>query len=154
MRGCRFPHRPTTFRFLVSVLLCRSFLCRCRQRPNINLVEPRVNGANMTSTIVSRREISKTLFRSFIVATSLSIAVSYLLYAASPGLVIMEVCELLSIPSSLTVQYFAVKLHSAFFETIVNSIFYTLVVFAISLLYGEIRARRLRQPTEGSKAPL
>ncbi len=66
----------------------------------------------------------------------------------------MEVCELLAIPSSLTVQYFGVKQHSAFFETIVNSIFYTLVVFAISLLYREIRARRLRQPMEGSNDSL
>lgn len=108
----------------------------------------------MTLTILNRRDISKTLFRSFVVGTSLSIALGYLLYVASPGLVIMEVCELLAIPSSLSVQYFGVKLHSAFFETIVNSVFYTLVVFAISLLYREIRARRLRQPTEGSKASL
>jgi hypothetical protein len=108
----------------------------------------------MTSTNLRRREISKTLLRSFVVGASLSIGVGYLLYAASPGLVIMEVCELLAIPSSLAVQYFGVKLHSAFFETIVNSLFYTLVVFAISLLYREIRARRHHQPTDGSKASL
>ena len=66
----------------------------------------------------------------------------------------MEICDYLAIPSSLAVQYFGVKLHSAFFETIVNSVFYTLVVFAISLLYRKIRARRLRQPAEGSKSSL
>lgn len=104
--------------------------------------------------ILTRRGILKTLFRSFVVGTSLSIAVGYLLYVASPGHVIIEVCELLAIPSSLTVQYFGVKLHSEFFETIVNSVFYTLAVFAISMLYQEIRASRLRQPTERSKASL
>ena len=66
----------------------------------------------------------------------------------------MEVSELLAIPSSLSVQYFGVKLHSAFFQTIVNSVFYTLLVFVISLLYQRIKARRLRQPAHGSKAPL
>jgi hypothetical protein len=108
----------------------------------------------MTLTLLSGRNIPRTVVRSFVAGTCLSIAVGYLLYVASPGLVIMEVCELLAIPSSLTVQYFGVKLHSAFFETIVNSVFYTLVVFAISLLYQEIRARRLRHSTEGSNASL
>jgi hypothetical protein len=108
----------------------------------------------MTSTTLTHREIPRTLFRSFVVGSSLSIAISYFLYVASPGLVIMEVCELLAIPSSLAVQYFGVKLHSAFFETIVNALFYTLVVFAISLLYRKIRSRLFRQPTEGSKASL
>lgn len=101
-----------------------------------------------------RLEASKTLFRSFVIASSLSIVVSYLLYAASPGLVIMEVCELLATPSSLAVQYFGVKLHSAFFETVANSVFYTFLVFAISLLYGKIRARRLRESAAGSKTSL
>jgi hypothetical protein len=103
-------------------------------------------------TILTRRGILKTLFRSFIVGASLSIAAGYLLYVASPGPITIEVCEILEIPSSLAVQYFGVKLHSEFFETIVNSVFYTSVVFAISFLYQEIRARRLRQPTERSKA--
>jgi hypothetical protein len=57
----------------------------------------------------------------------------------------MEICDYLAIPSSLVVQYFGVKLHLAFFETIVNSVFYTLLLFAISLLYQRIKARRLRQ---------
>ena len=108
----------------------------------------------MTLTISSRAEVSKTLFRSFIVGACLSIAVSYLLYAASPGLAIMEVCEFLAIPSSLAVQHFGVKLHPAFFETIVNCVFYTLVVFGISLLYQKIKSRRLRQQADGSKASL
>jgi hypothetical protein len=103
-------------------------------------------------TILTRLGILKILFRSFVVGTALSIALGYLLYVASPGPVIIEVCEILAIPSSLAVQYFGVKLHSEFFETIVNSVFYTLVVFAISFPYQEIRARRLRQPAEGSKA--
>jgi len=96
----------------------------------------------MSSTTLGRTEISKTILRSFIVATCLSISVTYLLYAASPGLVIMEICEFLSIPSVLAVQYLAVKLHPAFFETIVNSLFYTIVLFGISLLFQWIRAKR------------
>ncbi len=112
------------------------------------------NGVNMISTVLSRREISKTLFRSFVVGICLSIAVSYLLYAASPGLVIIEVCELLAIPSSAAVQYFGVKLHSAIFESIVNCVFYSLVVFGLSLLYQQIRARQLRERSEGSKGAL
>jgi hypothetical protein len=100
----------------------------------------------MTSTILSRSEISKTLLRSLVVGTCLSIVVSYLNYVASTGLVVMEICDYLAIPSSSAVQYFGVKLHLAFFEAIVNSVFYTLLVFLISLLYQRIKARRLRQP--------
>ena len=64
----------------------------------------------------------------------------------------MEICERLAIPSPLAVQYFAIELHSAVFETVINSIFYTLLVFVISVLYREIKARRVRQRAEGSKA--
>ena len=108
----------------------------------------------MMSQPLSRREVWKTLLRSFAVGTCLSLVLSYLLYAASPGLLILEICETLAIPSSLAVQYFAVKLHSAFFETMVNSTFYTLLVFVISVLYRELKTRRVRQRTEGSKASL
>jgi hypothetical protein len=90
---------------------------------------------------LSRSEVWKTLLRSFGVGSGLSLALTYLLYVASPGLVIMEICEALAIPSSLAVQYFGVKLHSAFFETVVNSAFYTLLVFSISILYRRIKTR-------------
>jgi hypothetical protein len=90
---------------------------------------------------VSRSEVWKTLLRSFGVASGLSLVLTYLLYVASPGLVIMEICEALAIPSSLAVQYFGVKLHSAFFETVVNSAFYTLLVFSVSILYRRTKTR-------------
>jgi len=102
---------------------------------------------------LSRSQISKTVLRSLVVGTCLSIAVSYLLYASSPGLVIMDICEFLSIPSSVAVQYFGVKLHSELFETVVNSLFYALVVAGISLVYQRIRAGRSCQPTEGARGP-
>ncbi len=102
--------------------------------------------------MLSPREVWRMLFRSLVLGTCLSLLASYLLYVASPGLVIMQMCELLAIPSSLAVQYFGVKLHPGFFETIVNSTFYTLLVFAISFLYRELKARRMRQRTEGAKA--
>jgi hypothetical protein len=83
----------------------------------------------------------KTLFRSFVAASCLSLVVTYLLYFASPGLAVMEVCEILAIPSSATVQYFGVKSQLAFFETAVNSAFYTVLVFSIALLYRKIRRK-------------
>lgn len=66
----------------------------------------------------------------------------------------MEICDYLAIPSSVAVQYFGVKLHLAFFETVVNSVFYTLLLSVISLLYQRTKARRLRHPAEAPKAPL
>ena len=95
---------------------------------------------------LSRSELSKTLLRSLVVGSALSIVVSYLNYAASPGLVVMEICEYLAIPSSLAVQYFGVKLHLVFFETVVNSTFYTLLVFSISILYRKKKA--VSRPTD------
>ncbi len=89
---------------------------------------------------MSRSEISMTLLRSLVVGTALSILVSYLNYAASPGLVVVEICDYLAIPSSLAVQYFGLKSHLFFFETIVNSTFYTLLVFSISILYRKKKA--------------
>jgi len=65
--------------------------------------------------------------------------VSYLLYFASPGILIMGICETLAIPSSLSVQYFGVKLHSASFEAIVNSAFYTLLLFIMSVVFQRIK---------------
>jgi hypothetical protein len=81
----------------------------------------------------------KALFRSFAIATCLSLLVTYSLYFASPGLVIMEMCEILAIPSSLAVQYSGVKAQPAVFETAANSMFYTLLVFSITVLYRKVR---------------
>jgi hypothetical protein len=55
----------------------------------------------------------------------------------------MQICEYLAIPASVVVLYFGVKLHLAFFETIVNSAFYTLLLFVISFFYRRM-ATRLR----------
>lgn len=99
------------------------------------------NGAKMTSRILSSREVWKTLLRSFLVGSCLSALLTSLLYYASPGVAFIEIIEALTIPSALAIQYFGVKLHSALFETIVNSAFYTLLVFAVSLLYRKLRAR-------------
>ena len=81
----------------------------------------------------------KTLLRSLIVATALSVVVAYLNYAASPGLMVMEICEYLAIPASVAVLYFGVKLHAAVFESVVDSTFYTLLIFSISLIYQKLR---------------
>lgn len=91
---------------------------------------------------VGCHKMSTTLFRSFAVAICLSLLLTYLLYFASPGIVIIEIIEILAAASSLAVQHFAVKAHTATFETIVNTEVYTLLLFAISSLYQYFVKRR------------
>jgi hypothetical protein len=83
-------------------------------------------------------ETWKTLLRSLIVATALSLVITYFNYAASPGLAVMEIFEYLAIPTSVAVLYFGVKLHAAILETVIDSMFYTLLVFSVSVLYRKL----------------
>jgi hypothetical protein len=100
--------------------------------------------ANVTSS-PKNREVWRTLRRSFVVGMCLSLLLTYLLYFASPGTAFIEVVETLAIPSALSMQHFGIKSHSAAFETIVNSIFYTLLIFSLSLLYQKFKSQRLRK---------
>jgi len=93
---------------------------------------------------MTSRDKWMTAVRSFVVATCLSLFVTYSLYFSSPGLVIMQICEIIAIPSSIALQAFRVRFQLAFFETAVNSAFYTVFVFAIALLYRKIRERVAR----------
>jgi hypothetical protein len=98
----------------------------------------------MISQPLSRREIWITLLCSFAAGTCLSLVLTYLLYFASPGNLMLEICDTMAVPSGLSMHYFPSMLFSASFETVVNSSFYTLFIFSISLLYRKLKPNQLR----------
>jgi hypothetical protein len=88
-----------------------------------------------------RRDVAATFGRSLLMAACLALFISYMLYAASPGLWVMEICEILSVPSAVMLQLLHVRAHPALFETMVNCAFYSVVIFSLSVIYKKIKLK-------------
>jgi hypothetical protein len=92
-----------------------------------------------------RRDVLATFARAILMAACLAVFISYMLYGASPGLLVMEMCEILSVPSALMLQLLHVRAHPALFETMVNCAFYSVVIFSLSVIYKKIKLKENRR---------